>query len=109
MLRIPAGAALGAALLLGGCAGAGMPLPAMPSPEALTPGSPLLSRTLPQGDAWLRHALQAGEAETALRLASGRSPARSSDRLLRSLQEGVLLHEAGRYGESNRAFASPAA
>jgi uncharacterized protein len=93
-------------VLLGGCAGGGMPLPPLPAPEALAPGSPLLSPTLPAGDAWLRHSLQSGDAAGALRLVSTRSPARPSDRLLRSLQEGLLLHEAGRYAESNRAFAA---
>jgi uncharacterized protein len=105
-VRRSVGVALAVGILAGGCAGGGVPLPPFPSPDALHPGSPLLSASLPAGDAWLRHSLQSGDPEGALRLVSARSPARPADRLLRSLHEGVLLHEAGRFAESNRALAA---
>jgi uncharacterized protein len=86
-----------------GCATGGAALPSRPAPGLLAPGSPLLSPSLPDGEAWLRHYLQAGENESALQLVRN-SRARPRDRLLRSLQEGVILHNAGRYAESNRTF-----
>lgn len=96
-------AAPAAALLLAGCA-AGLSPPPRPSPALLTPGSPLLSRTLSDGDAWLRHYLATGDYDRALELIQ-RSKSLPGDKLLRHLQAGVVLHAARRYGESNRAFA----
>jgi hypothetical protein len=86
-----------------GCASSGVPLPMRPGPAALPPGSPLLSRTLGEGDAWLRHYLMRSDYDAALEVLR-RSSARPGDRLLRALQEGVVLHHAGRYVESNRLF-----
>jgi uncharacterized protein len=87
-----------------GCASTGgTPLPNRPSASALAPGSPLLSRTLPEGDAWLRHYLINADHDAALDVLR-RSAARPSDRLLGALQEGVVLHYAGRHAESNRVF-----
>ena len=99
--------ALAVSLLLtagvAGCASSGGSLPHRPAPGALDPGSPLLSRTLSEGDAWLRHYMMRGEYDAALHVLRS-SSARPKDRLLRTLQEGVVLHYAGRYAESNRAF-----
>ena len=92
-----------AMLLLAAC-GAGLTPPPRPSPASLAPGSPLLSHTLSDGDAWLRHYLMVGEHQRAIELLE-RSKALPGDRLLRRLQLGVVLHAAGRYEESNRAFA----
>jgi uncharacterized protein len=86
-----------------GCASSGMPLPNRPTPGQLVPGSPLLSRTLPEGDAWLRQYVMSGDHDAALTLLR-RSSARPRDRLLRSLQEAVVLHHGGRHAESNRIF-----
>ena len=75
-----------------------------PAPATLPPYSPLASRSLSEGDAWLRYYLMGREWEPALQLL-GKKSRYPSDRLLRALQRGVLLHNAGRHGESNRAFA----
>jgi uncharacterized protein len=91
------------AAAVSGCASSGFPLPPRPAPGVLSPGSPLQSRSLGDGEAWLRHYLKSGDNEAALNLLR-RSAGRPSDRLLRTLQEGVVLHYAGRYQESNRAF-----
>ncbi|HET6762415.1 MAG TPA: hypothetical protein VFH27_02055, partial [Longimicrobiaceae bacterium] len=93
-------AALAAALA--GCAGAPH-YPAMPSPEALPPGSPLRSRTLGQTDAWLRWYLMTGRADSAATLLQKKGVA-PRDELLRRLQLGVVMHQAGRWEESNAAF-----
>ncbi|HEX8391615.1 MAG TPA: hypothetical protein VF665_04580 [Longimicrobium sp.] len=94
-----AAAALAAAL--GACApGAG--LPRMPAPETLPEGSPLASQTLSPWDAWLRHYVMAGAPDSAVALLQGRAGPR--DELVRRLQLAVVLHEAGRYRESNAAL-----
>ncbi|HEX5521595.1 MAG TPA: hypothetical protein VFX29_07840, partial [Longimicrobiaceae bacterium] len=90
------------AAALGACA-SGLKLPPRPAPHTLPAGSPLASRTLGDGDAWLRHYLMVGEYDAALELIE-RSKALPGDKLLRRLQAGVVLHEAGRYEESNAAF-----
>lgn len=100
-LRPPA-LALAVALLAGGCAGRGELR--RPAPETLPPDSPLLSATLTDGDAWLRHHLMAGEYERALELLDHPAVSRG-DEVIRDLQAGLLLHHAGRYELSNRAFA----
>ncbi|HEX8361776.1 MAG TPA: hypothetical protein VF613_16785 [Longimicrobium sp.] len=97
---------LGAAVLalaLAGCAG-GARYPARPAPEALPDHSPLLSETLGLTDAWLRHYLMAGQPDSALHLLDERRLG-PRDELLRQLQRGVVLHHAGRWDESNSAFA----
>ncbi|HEV2129969.1 MAG TPA: hypothetical protein VGR27_02640, partial [Longimicrobiaceae bacterium] len=96
-------AALGLAAALAACAPA-LSYPAYPSPQSLPPGSPLTSRTLDQGDAWLRHYLMTGEYDEALKMLDRSSKLVTRDRLLRQLQSGIVLHYAGRYEESNRAF-----
>jgi hypothetical protein len=96
---------LGAAVLalaLAGCAG-GARYPARPAPEALPAHSPLLSETLGLTDAWLRHYLMAGHADSALHLLHERRVA-PRDELLWQLQRGVVLHHARRWTESNAAF-----
>lgn len=88
-------------LVLAGCAPRSG-FPARPSPAVLPPGSPLLSRTLAEPDAWLRHHLMFGEhpqAIDALRPGSALAP---GDRLLRALQEAVVLHQAGDFRRSNQ-------
>jgi tetratricopeptide (TPR) repeat protein len=87
---------------LAACAG-GPGYPAMPSPAALAPESPLRSRTLAPSDAWLRHYLMTGRADSAAALLHRRGVG-PKDALLRRLQLGVILHEAGRWAESNAAF-----
>ncbi|CAA9359749.1 MAG: hypothetical protein AVDCRST_MAG68-4314 [uncultured Gemmatimonadetes bacterium] len=99
-MRILGAAAL--ALALAGCAG-GARYPARPAPEALPAHSPLLSETLGLTDAWLRHYLMAGRADSALHLLDERRVA-PRDELLRQLQRGVVLHHARRWDESNAAF-----
>jgi uncharacterized protein len=91
------------ALAVTACASGGTPLPARPTPGAVAASSPLFSHSLPDAEAWLRHYVFSGDHDAALQLVR-RSEARERDVLLRSLQEGVILHEAGRYTESNRAF-----
>jgi hypothetical protein len=86
--------------LLAGCAGH-RGFPPLPAPELLPPGSPLLSRTLSPSDAWLRHYLISGEYPTALDALGGGSPIAPDDRLLRALQEGLVLRQAGKYARSN--------
>jgi uncharacterized protein len=96
-------AALAAAAGAAGCASGGTALPLRPAPGMLSPGSPLLSPSLPDREAWLRHYVQTGEMDAALSLMRS-SRVRTKDRLLRSLQEGIVLHNAGRYQESNQVF-----
>ncbi|MGI9180335.1 MAG: hypothetical protein ACR2H9_07545 [Longimicrobiaceae bacterium] len=98
-----AAAALGLAAALAACAPA-LSYPAYPSPGSLPAGSPLTSRTLDQGDAWLRHYLMRGEYDEALKMLDRSSKLVARDRLLRQLQSAIVLHYAGRYEESNRAF-----
>ncbi|CAN5678662.1 hypothetical protein BH23GEM3_BH23GEM3_20310 [soil metagenome] len=88
---------------MAGCASSGGSLPHRPGPGTLHAGSPLLNRSLSESDAWLRYYLMRGEYDAALNVLRT-SAARPRDRLLRSLQEGVVLHYAGHYTESNRAF-----
>lgn len=89
--------------LLAGCASAPR-WPALPAPETLSEISPLHSRTLARGDAWLRHYLMEGRADSAAALlAEGRGTA-PGDELLRRLQLGLVLHEAGDHAGSNAAF-----
>jgi hypothetical protein len=71
-----------------------------PPATSLLPGSPLLSSTLPETDAWVRHHVVLGEHDRALQLL-GDSPIAPADDLVRALQKGVVLHEAGDYGRSN--------
>jgi uncharacterized protein len=85
------------------CASSGVPLPHRPAPGMLPPGSPLLSGSLNEGDAWLRQYVMSGDHGAALDLLR-RSAERPRDALLRSLQEAVVLHHAGRYAESNARF-----
>ena len=92
----------GAAAALTGCAG-GSRWPARPAPETIPQMSPLHSRTLAEGDAWLRHYLMLGKADSAAALLNGKDTAPGDD-LLRRLQLGLVLHEAGRHAESNAAF-----
>ncbi|MBB4637708.1 hypothetical protein [Longimicrobium terrae] len=94
-----AAAALAAAL--GACA-PGHGLPSMPAPETLPPGSPLASQTLAPWDAWLRHYMMTGQADSAVILLRGGAGPR--DELVRRLQLAVVLHEAGRWRESNEAL-----
>lgn len=103
-LRAPLVAAAGvlAVLATTGCALRGG-APARPSPETLPPGSPLRSLTLDDADAWVRHHLMFGEYTLALDLLDG-SRFAPRDRLVRALQEGVVLHRAGEYGRSNAAL-----
>lgn len=93
-IRVVAGATL-----LAGCAGRGS-LPSRPSPAHLAPGSPLADRTLADADAWARHYLMTAAADSALHVLSGAR----GDRLLAQLQRAVVLHEAGRWAESNTEF-----
>lgn len=95
-------AAGGLLLALAGCAGRGA-WPAYPSPDSLPPESPLRSRTLDRGDAWLRHYLMAGQPDSAVLLLDD-SDTRPGDELQRALQRGLVLHRAGRFTESNAAF-----
>lgn len=99
---VRAAASLGIAAVLASCA-PGLSTPPRPTPSSLPAGSPLASRTLSDGDAWLRHYLMTGEYDAALQLIA-RSKALPGDKLLRQLQAGVVLHQAGRFEESNRAF-----
>ncbi|HEX7241782.1 MAG TPA: hypothetical protein VF263_15990 [Longimicrobiaceae bacterium] len=101
LLRAAAGGAL--LLALAGCAGRGA-YPRHPAPETLPPGSPLRSATLARGDAWLRHYLMAGDFDAALEMLAPGSRAAPGDELVRHLQLGVVLHQAGRWAESNAAF-----
>ncbi|HEV2149376.1 MAG TPA: hypothetical protein VGR37_18380, partial [Longimicrobiaceae bacterium] len=101
LLRGAAGAALFA--VLAGCA-ARSPFPDRPRPETLPPESPLRSATLADGDAWLRHYLMAGDHEAALRLLHAGARTAPRDELVRRLQLGVVLHQAGRHAASNEAF-----
>lgn len=91
-----------AAAALGACAPAAR-YPARPAPETLPPGSPLASETLAEGDAWLRHYVMSGAADSAVAMLHSRGAPR--DPLVRHLQLGVALHQAGRYAESNQALA----
>jgi hypothetical protein len=85
--------------LAAGCSAA-TAYPPRPSPEFLPAGSPLLDYHLSDGDAWLRHHLMFGEPRLALTmLADPETPV--GDRLVRALQEGLVLHHAGDYEESN--------
>lgn len=90
-------------LALAACGSRGH-VPVRPSPAELSPGSPLLVPTLSGTDAWVRHYLSVGEPEKALALLERGSGLRPRDLLVRRLLEGVVLHEAGRFEESNRAF-----
>ncbi|HEX5725297.1 MAG TPA: hypothetical protein VFX98_07510 [Longimicrobiaceae bacterium] len=101
--RLLVAAALAAALPA--CAGAGRHYPPRPDPGSLPEGSPLLSRTLDDTDAWLRHYLMVGHPDSALLLLDRGSRVRPRDELVRHLQLGVVLHHAGRWEESNAAFA----
>jgi uncharacterized protein len=93
---------LAAALLaFAGCASAGH-LPARPAPALLPAGSPLGDRSLPDTEAWLRHHVFLGEAESALDMLRPRGRRYATgDRLILDLQGGIVQHLAGRYEESN--------
>jgi hypothetical protein len=109
MRRIPTAAAarlIAGALLplaLAACGGRS-PYPARPAPESLPANSPLLSTTLGDTDAWMRHYLMEGKPDSALVFLTDGSPVRPRDELLRRLQMGVVLHHAGKWEESNAAF-----
>jgi hypothetical protein len=90
------------AVALAGCAGGGR-FPARPPADALPAGSPLRSETLAPGDAWLRHYLMAGHPDSALRMLEAPRTA-PRDALIRDLQRGLVLHQLGRWAESNAAF-----
>ncbi len=100
-LRLLAAAAVAAAL--SGCSTRGA-YPRMPAPETLPAGSPLLSRTLGETDAWLRHYVMEGRADSAALLLEPASRVAPRDELVRRLQLGVVLNAAGRWAESNAAF-----
>lgn len=101
--RMPAVRALHALLLvlLGGCASGGTPGLSRPSPETLPPYSPLRVTSLQDGDAWLRHHLVSNDTEEALALVDPGRRDLHPDRLLRALQEAIVLREAGNYVRSN--------
>ncbi|HEX2091774.1 MAG TPA: hypothetical protein VHG28_05195 [Longimicrobiaceae bacterium] len=101
LLRAAAGGAL--LLTLAGCA-AGRGFPRRPAPESLPPASPLRSATLPETDAWLRHYLVTGAYDSAVRVLDAGARTAPRDPLVRMLQLGVVLHQAGRHAESNDAF-----
>jgi len=101
LLRTVAGIAL--ATLLGGC-GAKSPFPVRPAPWDLPPESPLRSATLAEGDAWLRHYLMAGDHEPAIRMLDAGARTAPRDELVRRLQLGLVLHQAGKHSASNEAF-----
>lgn len=84
-------------LVTSGCAARGGSLPL---PETVPSGSPLLSTTLEQGDAWLRHHLMLREYAQALELLED-SRVAPRDRLVHALQAGLVLHRAGEYRRSN--------
>ena len=100
------GRAGGLALLVaatGACApGAGVPV--RPPLETLAPASPLRSTTLRDSDAWLRHYLISGEHPRASEALAKGSPLAPRDGLVRALQEGVILHQAGDHRGSNAAL-----
>jgi uncharacterized protein len=90
---------LGAVILLSGCGGRGYSL-ARPAPETLPANSPLRISSLPDSDAWLRHHMMFGETGPALkRLDQGKGE--GADRLLRALQQALVLRYAGDYVRSN--------
>jgi uncharacterized protein len=97
----PGAAVLLAALLLVSGCGPRVPMPTRPAWESLAVGSPLRSHTLSDKDAWLRHYVMFGEHPQAIGAFAEDSPLAPRDRLLRALQEGVALHEAGDYARSN--------
>jgi len=74
-----------------------------PAPATLSPGSPLLDRSMPLGDAWLRHHLILGDYTSALNVLESRRGV-PGDRLWRTLQKALVLHAAGEYTASNAAF-----
>lgn len=88
-------------LALAGCA-TRQPMPTRPDPSTLPAESPLLSRTLREQDAWLRHYLLTGEHARAVEAMKPDSRLVPRDRLVRALQEGVILHEAGDFQKSNQ-------
>ncbi|HYH83517.1 MAG TPA: hypothetical protein VEX86_27225 [Longimicrobium sp.] len=100
-LRALAGALCTAAVAA--CGGSGA-YPRMPAPETLPANSPLLSHSLGRTDAWLRHYVMTGQADSAVRLLDPISPVRPRDELLRHLQLGIVYHYAGMWDASNTAF-----
>jgi uncharacterized protein len=87
-------------LFLAGCASAGH-RPARPAPASLAPNSPLLVASLADGDAWIRHHLMFGDHDQALALLKPGRRQAGADRLLRALQEAIVLREAGEFERSN--------
>jgi uncharacterized protein len=86
-------------LALAGCVSGGGML-ARPAPETLPYSSPLLTWTLSDADAWLRHHVMFAEPDRALALLDTRkSPI--SDSLLRSLQRAIVLRQSGDFDGSN--------
>jgi hypothetical protein len=96
-------AAAALALSLAACGGAGA-YPRMPAPESLPANSPLLSQSLGRTDAWLRHYVMAGHADSAVLMLDAASRVRPRDELVRQLQLGVVYHYAGKWEASNAAF-----
>jgi hypothetical protein len=94
---------LALAVVLTGCAHR-EPLPMRPAPETLPEESPLRSHSLRESDAWLRHYVMTGDDREAIEALEPRSPLAPRDRLVRSLQEGLVLHQAGDYARSNHAL-----
>lgn len=92
-----------APLALAACAGAGA-YPAMPAPETLAAGSPLLSSSLGRTDAWLRHYVMEGQPDSAVQMLGAASSVRPRDELVRHLQLGLVYHYAGKWEASNAAF-----
>jgi uncharacterized protein len=84
------------------CASAGG-FPVRPPGYQLGPASPLRNAALPEGDAWLRHYLMAGQYDSAVALLGSRQKPR--DEVQRLLQLGAVQHYAGRYAASNAALA----
>jgi uncharacterized protein len=82
------------------CAGPGA-YPRRPAPESLPASSPLLSETLGETDAWLRHYVMEGKPDSALLLLAPESPVRPRDELVWRLQRAVVLHQAEKWEESN--------
>jgi len=92
------------ALALAACAPGAGAYPRMPAPEQLPANSPLLSRTLGRTDAWLRHYVMEGHADSAALMLDEQSKVRPRDELVRQLQLGLVYHFAGKWEASNAAF-----
>jgi len=96
--------AVAIALLASGCAPFLSPFGSGSAPHVPF-DSPAWSPGIDPGDAWLRHHLMRAEPARAATLLRDRSHLRPRDDLLRDLQLGTVLHHAGRWAESDEAFA----